>query len=79
MSYQKALDFLNSEIAEGTVFPHEYTFTSPEGGEYKVIILPPNSVRTLSGLRKQAGFSESYRHDQAINFAPLGGCACCGR
>lgn len=78
MSWEKARDFLLAELSEGTTLPAEYDvqFTSgPRQGQvYRVIVLTPDRVATLSRIRKHGRMDE-----QTINFAPTGACACCGR
>jgi hypothetical protein len=81
MGWNEARDFLLSEMSSGVDLPVEYDikFTSgPNVGKvYRVMVLTPPRVETLTEIRKRTGL-DKYG-SQSINFAPTGACACCGR
>ncbi len=76
MSANEARQLLQSELNANTRLPVTYDFTIGAGAaaqNYRVVVLPPSHVRTLTeNLRKRAD-------DLSISFLPTGRCDCCGR
>ena len=83
MSWENARDFLTNEFSDGADLPIAYNIyykDGPHQGTYRVVVLPPAEVVKLSTIRKRAGIHEgNVGGVDTVNFAPTGGCHCCGR
>ena len=83
MPWANARDFLHAELTAGETMPITYNVfykAGPHKGKWKVIVLSPDRVETLTEIRKEAGIHESNLGGvETVNFAPTGVCQCCGR
>jgi len=81
MAWEDARDFLAHELDTNVKLPIEYGLeykSGPRQGQvYKIIILTPARVATLTTIRKRALMDD--RGEETISFAPASGCPCCGR